>query len=234
MIVQSNYIPWKGYFDLINLADELILLDDVQYTRRDWRNRNVIKTPGGLQWLTIPVVVKGKYHQEIRETCISDPGWARNHWTSLLHNYSRAAGFGRYRDLFEELYLGCKEEALSAINLRFISAVCNVLGIRTRITWSWEHPHGDDKNLRLLGLCKSVGATRYLSGPAARGYLDEGLFRGAGVEVAWMDYGGYPEYRQLYGPFEHAVSMLDLIFNEGPDAPRYMKSFSRGRLEHSP
>jgi hypothetical protein len=235
VIVQSNYIPWKGYFDLINLADELILLDDVQYTRRDWRNRNLIKTPAGLQWLTIPVEVKGKYHQEIRHTRISDRRWAHDHWASLLHNYTKAAGFRDYRDAIEPLYRDCREESLSEVNLRFIAAICSLLGIRTRITWSWEHPHGEGRNERLLSLCKSVAATRYLSGPSARGYLDEALFVSEGVEVAWMDYGGYPEYGQLNGKFEHGVSVLDLIFNAGRDAPLYMKSFAQrgGGRQHA-
>src|SRR5438046_4323553 len=89
-IVQSNYIPWKGYFDLIRRVDEFILYDDVQYTRRDWRNRNLIKTPQGLRWLTIPVEVKGKYYQSIRDTKIADPVWAASHWQTIVHNYGRA------------------------------------------------------------------------------------------------------------------------------------------------
>src|SRR5208283_1807000 len=88
--IQSNYIPWKGYFDIINRVDEFMLYDDAQYTRRDWRNRNKIKTPRGLRWLTIPVRVKGKFHQKICETEISDPGWAAGHWQTLRQNYARA------------------------------------------------------------------------------------------------------------------------------------------------
>ncbi len=173
-----------------------------------------------------PVKVKGKYHQEIRHTCISDLGWARSHWASLVHNYSKAAHFGAYRELFEHLYLDCADTMLSEVNFRFIAAVLGLLDIRTRITWSWEHPQGQDRNARLVTLCKSVGATRYLSGPAAKGYLDEDLFRREGLDVAWMDYSGYPEYHQLHGKFEHSVSILDLIFNEGEDARRYLKSFA--------
>src|SRR5688572_18851386 len=91
-IVQSSYIPWKGYFDLINMVDEFVLYDDVQYTRRDWRNRNRIKTAAGLKWLTIPVEVKGKYHQLIRDTRIAEPRWGERHWAMLAQNYS-GAGF---------------------------------------------------------------------------------------------------------------------------------------------
>ncbi len=130
-IVQSNYIPWRGYFDLINSVDEFILYDDVQYTIRDWRNRNIIKTAQGPKWLTIPVEVKGKYHQKIKDTAISDPGWARKHWATIVHSYSRAPYFAKYRELFENLYLGSEDKMLSGINHRFLSAICLLLEIGT-------------------------------------------------------------------------------------------------------
>src|SRR4026207_404505 len=103
-VVQSNYIPWRGYFDLINSVDEFILYDDVQYTIRDWRNRNIIKTSRGSLWLTIPVRVKGKYYQKIKDTKIGDPEWNQRHWTSITHNYAKARYFRQYRETFEELY----------------------------------------------------------------------------------------------------------------------------------
>jgi hypothetical protein len=225
-IVQSNYIPWKGYFDLINLVDEFILYDDVQYTRRDWRNRNKIKTPRGLRWLTVPVRTKGRYYQKVRETEVSDPGWGGRHWQSIVHNYSKAEYFDTYRDLFEELYLGQNERFLSQINYRFLTAICQILGIRTKLSWSMDYDVAEeDKTERLVGLCKQAGATEYLSGPAAKAYMEEDLFKDEGIELRYMDYSGYPEYNQLFPPFKHSVSIIDLIFNEGPDAPRYMRSF---------
>lgn len=225
-IVQSNYIPWKGYFDLINSVDEFILFDDVQYTRRDWRNRNLIKTPRGTQWLTIPVEVKGKYHQKIRETQIADPRWGRHHWEAIVHNYSRAAYFPALREPVEALYLAELPSSLSQSNRVFIDAICRMLGIQTRISWSWEYSFPEERNERLIALCKGAGGTTYLSGPAARSYLDEALFRAEGIDVEWMDYTTYPKYRQLHGPFEHSVTVLDLIFNEGPEARSFMKSFA--------
>jgi WbqC-like protein len=222
-IVQSNYIPWKGYFDMIAAVDEFILYDDMQYTRRDWRNRNYIKTPRGLEWLTIPVDVKGKYLQKIRETRVSDPRWAQGHWSTLVHNYSRARYFPQYRARFEELYLGCAEEMLSLINFRFIEAVCEILGIRTKISWSMDYDLVEGKTERLVGLCKSAGATHYLSGPAARDYIDESLFGQEGIGVSYMDYTGYRPHTQLHGDFQHTVTILDLILNEGPEARRFMK-----------
>ena len=226
-IVQSNYIPWKGYFDLINVVDEFILFDDMQYTRRDWRNRNLIKTADGPKWLTIPVAVKGNYWQKIKDTTVSDPGWTRKHWTSIVHNYSRASCFGLYRELFENLYLGLQETSLSRINYLFIQAICQTLGISTRITWSEDYLLSDGKTERLVSLSRQAGASVYISGPAARDYIDEELFKAENIELQYMDYSSYPEYRQLSPPFEHRVSVIDLIFNEGPEATKYMKSFSR-------
>ena len=223
-IIQSNYIPWKGYFDIINRVDEFVLYDDMQYTRRDWRNRNKIKTPNGLQWLTIPVQVKGKYLQKICETEISDPGWAAEHWQTLRHNYARAKYFDEYKSIFERLYLDCVETYLSKINHRFLTALCGLLGIKTKLVWSMEYPATGSKTERLVSLCRAAGASRYLSGPSARDYLEEDLFSAAGIKLAYMDYSGYREYEQLYPPFEHGVSILDLIFNTGPDAPKYMQS----------
>jgi len=224
-ILQSNYIPWKGYFDLINMVDEFILYDDVQYTRRDWRNRNKIKTPKGLQWLTIPVEVKGKYFQKIKDTKISDSNWKIKHWTQITQNYKKAKYFKNYKDLFKELYLNCNEIYLSQINYKFIIAINEILGIKTKIRWSSEFDLANEKNERLLEICKDCNADIYLSGPAAKDYLDEKLFEKEGIKVEWMDYSGYPEYSQLYPPFEHGVTILDLIFNEGDNAKKFMKSF---------
>lgn len=225
-VVQSNYIPWRGYFDLINSADEFILYDDVQYTRRDWRNRNIIKSPAGPRWLTIPVQVKGKYTQAIKDTLISDRWWNKKHWKTIVQCYSEASYFSFYREMIEDLYLGTNEMRLSNINFRFLRAICRVLGIQTKITWSMDYELIGDKTERLVSLCKQARGATYLSGPAAKVYIDEDLFRQENISVSYMDYSGYPEHRQLYPPFQSQVSILDLIFNEGPDATKYMKSFN--------
>jgi len=225
-ILQSNYIPWKGYFDLINMVDEFILYDDMQYTRRDWRNRNIIKTANGPLWLTIPVDVKGKYFQKIKDTKIQDSSWAGKHWKSISHNYAKARFFGKYREVFEELYHECEgEEFLCRVNYRFLTALCGVLGIKTKITWSMDYELAEGKTERLVALCRDAGATHYISGPAARDYIEDDLFSHAGIALSYIDYSGYPEYRQLFGDFTHRVSVIDLIFNEGPGAVKFMKSF---------
>lgn len=224
-IVQSNYIPWRGYFDFINSVDEFILYDDAQYTKRDWRNRNTIKSPGGLIWLTIPVQVKGKYSQKIKDAVVADNRWARDHWRSIVHYYSKARYFSDFKELFEELYLRTEESRLSQINYRFIAAICRILDIGTRISWSMDYQLVGDKTERVINLCKQAGATKYLSGPSAKAYLDEDLFKAYGIEVAYMDYSSYGVHNQLYPPFESRVSVIDLILNEGPDASVYMTSF---------
>lgn len=222
-IVQSNYIPWKGYFDLMAAVDEFILYDDMQYTRRDWRNRNQIKTPHGVQWLTVPVQVKGKYQQKIRETEIDGGDWAKDHWKTLAQNYRRAAHFQEVAAWLEPLYLAESYSHLSQLNRRLLEAVCAYLGIRTVITNSWDYDLAEGKTERLVDLCRQVGAGEYISGPSAQGYVDAGLFEQAGIRLSWFDYSGYPEYPQLWGEFVHGVTILDLLFNCGPSSPRYLR-----------
>jgi len=208
------------------MVDEFILYDDMQYTRRDWRNRNKIKTHNGLQWLTIPVKVKGKYFQKIKDTVISDLEWNKKHWLTISHNYGKARFFKEFKDLFEELYLGCKEKYLSAINHRFIIAINKILDITTKISWSMDYDlFVECKSEKLVHLCKQAGTDEYISGPGARDYMDEELFKKERIKLKYMDYSGYLEYNQLFPPFEHNVSIIDLIFNEGLNSKDFMKSF---------
>lgn len=226
-IVQSCYIPWKGYFDLINSVDEFILYDDMQYTKRDWRNRNLIKTKEGLQWLSIPVEVKGKYLQRINETRVSDKTWSRVHWKSILANYSKAKYFHEFQEYFEELYIESEnEDYLSQINFKFLKAICGLLNIKTKLSWSTDYPVDDSlrKTERLLALCQKADANHYLSGPSAQAYMQTELFDNAGIQLAYMDYSNYRTYQQLFGEFAHGVTILDLIFNVGSEAADYLKS----------
>ena len=223
-IVQSNYVPWKGYFDMIRAVDEFILYDDVQYTRRDWRNRNRIKTPDGTQWLTIPVNVKGKFLQKIKDTRVSDRDWSRQHWQTLKCCYGKAPFFNDVKDRLETFYLGETSQWLSEINRELIQLVCSLLGVTTQVGSSSDFRLTESApSARLLEICRQSAANEYLSGPAARDYLDVPLFEQAGTRVRWMDYAGYRPYVQLHGPFEHAVSILDLLFMTGPAAPRYLE-----------
>lgn len=225
-ILQSNYIPWKGYFDLINMVDEFIFYDEVQYTKNDWRNRNKIKTPQGIQWLTIPVRQES-LDQKIKDTKISDKKWNIKHWRTISQNYSKSKYFKDYKDIFEELYLNCDEEYLSQINYKFITTINQILEIKTKLRWSSEFELVDGQTEKLLGICKECNADIYLSGPAAKDYFNEELAKQENIKVEWMDYSGYKEYEQLNSPFEHGVTILDLIFNEGPNTRNFMKSFKQ-------
>lgn len=225
--MQSNYIPWKGYFDLIGLVDEFILFDDRQYTRRDWRNRNLIKTEAGPRWLTIPVQVSGRYLQRIDETLVADPQWPDKHWAAIEAAYRRAACFSDYGSRLRALFESVPGPRLSDVNRHFLTGICSLIGIPARVTWSTDYAASGDRTERLVTLCTAAGASRYLSGPAARAYIEPAAFAAAGIELEYMDYSGYPEYRQLHGGFDHAVSIVDLLLNCGPEAPAFMKWSTR-------
>lgn len=228
VITQSNYIPWRGYFDMFRLADEVVLLDSVQYTRRDWRNRNKIKTPQGPSWLSISVEVKGKYNQSIDETRIADLAWAESHWRTISLAYRRAAHFETHGQWVEDLLRNAsKELLLTDVNEQLIRAICEKLKIGVTIRRCTDLLPAStmaemDSSERLAALAEQVGATRYISGPAAKAYLDYAAFDKRGIEVAWMDYSNYPSYPQLWGGFEPAVSVIDLILNTGDEAAHYL------------
>lgn len=227
-IVQSSYIPWKGYFDLIDSVDEFVLYDSVQFTRRDWRNRNRIKTPHGIKWLTIPVISKGKYNCSINEIRVADGNWARQHWATIQHVYAKSEFFSKYSGTFRDLYLNNDHEFLSQINHRFIAKISEILGITTRLSIHSDDADTLEKNKRLINICRDRKATEYVSGPSASTYLDNELFETAGLKLSYMDYSNYPEYNQLYGEFDHNVSVIDLIFNVGPKAPDFVKIARQG------
>lgn len=233
-IVQSSYIPWKGYFSLIHLVDHFVLYDDVQYTRRDWRNRNCLRTSQGLRWLSIPILTKGQRTQRVCDATVAEPGWAESHWRTIAQSYRRAPGWAEIAPTVQDAYEACAHEThLSAVNARFLRAISGLLGIATPLSWSMDYSLPEDRNERLIEICRLVGATDYLTGPAARAYLDEPRCAAAGLRVHWMDYRGYPDYPQLHGPpCVHEVTALDLLANLGrAGAAAYMADFRRSALE---
>lgn len=222
-ILQSNYIPWKGYFDIIASVDEFIFHDDLQYTKNDWRNRNKIKTDKGIIWLTIPCGTDT--HRLICEVQLNDSSWQKKHWSIIQQYYGKAPFFKEYKEFFKEFYIGQIHKNLSDMNQNLIKKISKeILGINTTFKDSREYCLTKSKGDRVLELLNKTQATYYLSGPAAKDYIDESLFKKANIELAWMDYSGYREYNQLYPPFEHGVSIIDLIFNTGEDARKYMKA----------
>ncbi|QZE15034.1 WbqC family protein [Halosquirtibacter laminarini] len=214
-ILQSNYIPWKGYFDMINLVDEFILFDEVQFTKRDWRNRNQIKTDKGLEWLTIPCNTKSKYNQSIDQTTVSNCKWREKHLSSLRTHYTKAPFYNEIYPQIEALYRTCTSQYISEINHHFITHLCSMMDINTPITNSRDYPSKGHKSQKLLEICQGANAHIYISGPAAKCYLDEMLFNKNRIEVSWMTYDHYPTYPQCYPEFFHHVSILDLLFNVG-------------------
>ena len=219
-ILQSNYIPWKGYFDIIHDTDEFIFHDDIQYTKQDWRNRNRIKTAGGPIWLTIPVG-----QSEKRRICDVElpEGWAEAHWRQIEATYRSAPCFEVYRSFFQDLYCRARWRYLADFNQHFIRAVSHdLLDLTTRFRDSREFRLLTSKQERVLDILRRVGADTYVSGPAGKNYLDPGRFAQEGIELVWKCYEGYPEYAQHHPPFCHNVTILDLLFHTGRDAPRFI------------
>lgn len=216
-ILQSSYIPWRGVFDFIDQVDEFVIYDDVQYVKRHWHNRNVIKTANGPLWLSIPVETKGKYLQTIDETRIAAP-WANAHWRSIEHAYRKAPCFAEHGPTVAELYRRAEAlELLTDVNLLFTAGLCGILGIDTPLVPSSHYPAEGQKTDRLLSICLAAEADAYLSGPSASAYIEPVKFQDAGITLEWMNYSPYRPYLQLHGEFMMGVSILDMIFNLGAD-----------------
>jgi WbqC-like protein family len=225
-IVQPSYIPWRGHFDLIRRCDVFVFYDDVQYDRRGWRNRNRIKTPAGSQWLTIPVHARGAQTERtpINAIATARTDWPQQHLRALTRSYARAPFFRDYRDWLERVYLS-PSALLADFTIPLTVDIANLLGIRqTRFVRASGLRASGNKTARLIDVLQKVGATHYLSGPTARSYLDEQQFGDAGIAVEWMTY-DYPEYNQLYPPYDPYVTILDLLFMTGAGA----QDLARGR-----
>jgi hypothetical protein len=228
-ILQSNYIPWKGYFDIIAAVDEFLIFDEAQFTRRDWRNRNKIIIDGNPHWLTIPVASKGRYHAPIAEMEVSEAGWAEKHWRSINHAYGKAPFFSLYAPVFQALY----EQAaalplLTEINELFIRKIAAILELSTEFRRTDEIPRlAESPTGRLVEICTARQARVYVSGPAARDYIQTAEFEAAGVKLHYADYSRYPTYEQASKSFEHGVSIIDTLMRCGPQAREHLKSVQR-------
>ena len=214
-VIQPSYIPWRGYFDIIRRVDLFIFYDDVQYDRRGWRNRNVVKSPHGPLWLTIPVHARNTQLDRTPINAIETDGtaWARRHYDTLHHLYARAPHFRELRPWIEQLYAS-PPPLLADFTIEVTMAIATRLGLETHFLRSSALGATGTKSERVIRLLNKVGATHYLSGPSARHYLDQDLFASHGIALELMTY-GYPEYRQLYPPYDPHVSILDLLFMTG-------------------
>ena len=219
-VIQSNYIPWRGYFDVIHDVDLFVFYDDVQYTINDWRNRNKVKTANGVTWLTIPV--GNQNERRICDVEIRDRSWARKHWMTIEQSYRKAPGFAAYGAFFQDVYAQ-PWQSLSHLNQTLIGRIASeLLGIRTAFRDSREFDLAGVRGDRLLSLLRQAGATDYVSGPAAKNYLDVPAYADAGIQVHWKDYSSYPEYPQLHGTYAPGLSVVDLLLNCGDRAPDYI------------
>jgi hypothetical protein len=227
-ILQSNYIPWRGYFDIIAAVDEFLLFDEVQFTRRDWRNRNRIMVQGKPHWLTIAVKTKGNFDVPINEVEVADPAWAEKHWRTIAAAYGKAEHFALYRSGLEQAYAAAALlPRLSDINELFLKLLIGFLdlpdciGHTTSVARRAQTPTD-----RLVEICLARGADAYLSGPAAKAYIETERFAYAGVDLRYADYSGYPVYDQKAAIFEPGVSMLDALMRCGPQARTHLKSLA--------
>jgi len=228
VVLQSSYLPWKGYFDLIHDADLFVFYDDVQFTRQDWRSRNRIKGQAGPQWLTVPV---GTDHDRLICEVTLPAGWGVKHYKTLQQCYSRTPHWAALQPWLESILVERTWATLSDFNQHVtIHIARELLGIRTGFADSRTFAPEGARMDRLFDLLTKVGATHYISGPSARSYLDEARLAAAGIELTYKDYAGYPEYPQRFPPFEHAVSIVDLLCNVGDQAPWYIWGWRQGPL----
>jgi hypothetical protein len=222
-IIQSCYIPWKGFFDLIGRCDEYVVLDGAQYVKRHWHNRNRIMTPSGPIWLTIPVATKSRFEQPIDEVGFAEP-WADKHWRSIELAYRKSPFFAKEAPALKATYEAAERlDRLTDVNMLFLNVLMARLDISTSMVRDSEFSPQGARTERLLDICIKAGATKYLSGPSAREYFDESSFAAVGISVDWMSYGPYETYPQRGPTFDHAVSVIDLLFATGPAAASYCR-----------
>lgn len=215
---QPVYLPWLGLFHKIALSDNYVFLDTVQYLKKDWNNRNKIKTPHGWVWLTVPVLTKGKFAQTLREVKTNNQtNWRHKHWRSIKVNYSKAPYFHRYADLFEDLY-SRDWEYLSDLNETILRVLLSELGIKTNfIKASTELELEGEKSDLVLDMCLKLNAGIYIFGALGKNYAELEKFNEQGIKVIFQDY-NHPQYSQQFGEFEPYMSVIDLLFNHGDES----------------
>ena len=227
-IIQSSFIPWRGYFDFIASTDIFVFFDDIQYSRGGWRNRNKIKTPNGLQWLTVPVVHQ-QLNQIICETHIDNStNWQKKHLHAWEINYRPSPYFSEAIALLNN-FEDSKNKTISELNIALIKRICNYLDIPTKLISSSDLSVSGTKTDRLINILEKLGASAYLSGPSADAYLNKKLFAEKCIQLEYKSY-DYAPYPQLWGNFQGEVTVLDLIANCGPDAKNYLHSQSPNRV----
>jgi hypothetical protein len=214
VILQPSYLPWLGYFDQLHRSDVFVLYDDVQYDKHGWRNRNRIKTPQGAQWLTVPVMTRGQGKPTNREVRIvpGDP-WPRKHLQALRTYYAKAPAFDLVFPRIE-VWLSRRWEFLWELDMAGLALICDLLGFQRDIRLSSTLGIDGGQTDRLIRICRAFGADTYLTGDAAKAYLDEEAFAKAGIRFEYHHY-RHPTYAQLHGEFLSHLSIVDLLMNHG-------------------
>ncbi len=220
VILQPMYLPWIGYFGLIDLADVFVFYDDVQFVERSWQRRNKIKMPNSWIWLSVPVIKR--FRQKINEVMINNNiEWRKEHWKSIKYAYTRSAFFDKYATQFEDVYQ--KEwRYLVDLNISLIKKIASMLGINTRFILSSQLDAEGVKSDRLISILKSIDADEYISGLAAKSYIDGNRFKEEGIRLYWYEF-KHPAYQQLYRAFIPYLSIIDLLFNTGNEAIKYIR-----------
>jgi hypothetical protein len=229
-IHQPDYLPWLGFFDKICLCDVFVLLDNVQFSKNYFTNRNKIRISQGWTWLTVPVLTKGKSDQRIDEVKINNIGekkWAEKQWKSIEQSYKKAPFFSEHADFFYQLY-SKKWDSLTELNKAIIYYLICAFGIKTKIceVAEIEQAKGNGGEL-LFNICQILGANTYLSGAFGKEYLDETLFANHGIKVVYQEF-FHPEYKQVFEPFIPGMSAIDLIFNYGKDSLQILRGVEKG------
>ena len=221
-ILQPSYLPWLGFFEQMHRSDQFVLYDDVQFTRRDWRNRNRIRVQEGSVWLTVPVIQKNKYEQNLLETKIDNStSWKRKHLESIRCHYSKTPFFDLYFPWCEKTF-NREWNFLLDLSLETIQYLKGKLKINTPLLRSSELGESGNKSERLISICKQLGATQYLSGESARNYISEKDFSDQGIGLEYQNY-QHPEYPQRYDGFVPLLSTIDLLFNCGDKSMGFLK-----------
>ena len=224
-IHQPGYLPWIGFFDKIACSDIFVLLDNVQYQKNYFDNRNKIKTKKGWIWLTVPV--KYRFGQKLNEVEIENNiKWPEKHYKTLITNYSRAPYFSEYFSFFDEIYNKRKWKNLIDLNLTLINYIKEKMGIKTKLKRSSEFKTAGEKGDRILEICQKLKADFYLSGKFGRNYLDEKKFEEKNIKVDYQEF-EHPVYPQIFGDFIPGLSAIDLLFNCGPESRKYLYNYEK-------
>jgi len=228
VVLQPTYLPWMGYFGMIDVADTFVFYDDVQFSVQSWQQRNKIKTSQGWMWLTVPIM--RHFGSRIKDTRINNStSWSKKHWESISQNYSKAPFLEKYAAVFKEVYEN-EQEYLVHLNITLIKRITEILGLKTKFIVASDLNVDGVKTERLLNMLKKVGASDYISGPGAKVYVEVNSLKENNIKLYWYEY-QHPVYPQKGGDFMPYLSVIDLLFNVGDEALSYIRKGSQNALK---